>query len=379
MKKTITLTVIALVIAGTAIGFHWPLRKTRDLLTLPGVVEVEEVRLGSKVGGRVAEVHVEEGQQVKAGQALLRFEIPELKAKMAQIQAQLDAATAELEKAKNGPRQQELAAAQAAVEAAKARLARLEAGSRPEEIEEAEGNLAVAATARSHAWKKLRRERQIQRRVASSDEKYEEAQAAFDQALEKERAAKARLQLLKAGARAEEIAEAKAEARRLEAQYELLQSGTRYEEIAKAGAKVAELEARLAEVKAQVKEAVVLAPDELLVEVLAAHKGDLLAPGQTVIRALRRSEIEVKVYVPETELGNLRVGQAVEVTVDSHPNRPFPGKILHIASISEFTPRNVQTIDERRHQVHEVKVRVEDQEGIFKAGMAAEVKIPLAK
>ena len=84
-------------------------------------------------------------------------------------------------------------------------------------------------------------------------------------------------------------------------------------------------------------------------------------------------DLWVKVYVPETELGKLRLNQEVEVTVDSYPDRPFKGSVVQIASISEFTLRNVQSISERRHQVFGVKVRVADPQGVFKSGMAAEV------
>jgi HlyD family secretion protein len=73
----------------------------------------------------------------------------------------------------------------------------------------------------------------------------------------------------------------------------------------------------------------------------------------------------------------VKLGVAVEVAVDSHPNRRFPGSVLQIATVSEFTPRNVQSLDERKHQVFAVKVRVADPGGVFKSGMAAEVFLPL--
>ena len=82
--------------------------------------------------------------------------------------------------------------------------------------------------------------------------------------------------------------------------------------------------------------------------------------------------------VPETELGKVKLGQEVEVTNDAYPGRRFPGVIDQIANASEFTPRNVQSADERHHQVFAIKVRVDNREGVFKSGMAAEVFVPLA-
>jgi multidrug resistance efflux pump len=114
------------------------------------------------------------------------------------------------------------------------------------------------------------------------------------------------------------------------------------------------------------------------VETLAVRPGDLVPAGRQVVLAHRTGDLWVKVFVPSTDLGKLRLGQSVEVAVDSHPGKRFPGQIIHIATSSEFTPRNVQSVDERRHQVFAVKVHVADPEGVFKSGMAAEVFVPLS-
>jgi multidrug resistance efflux pump len=110
-----------------------------------------------------------------------------------------------------------------------------------------------------------------------------------------------------------------------------------------------------------------------VLEVLSVRKGDVLSPGAPVARLHRASDLWVKVFVPETEIGRVAVGQSAEATVDSFPGRKFAGKVSWIAAQAEFTPRNVQSADERRHQVFAVKVVVADPEGVFKSGMAAEV------
>jgi HlyD family secretion protein len=103
----------------------------------------------------------------------------------------------------------------------------------------------------------------------------------------------------------------------------------------------------------------------------------VVAPNQSVVRVLRADDLWVRAYVPATELGRLRLNQTVQVTVDSHPGRAFDGSVVRIAGESEFTPRNIQSIDERRNQVFGVTIRVADPDGIFKSGMAAQVRIPL--
>ena len=92
---------------------------------------------------------------------------------------------------------------------------------------------------------------------------------------------------------------------------------------------------------------------------------------------LLADDLWVKVFIPETDLGRVVMGQAVEVTVNSHPGVRYRGHIAQVAHESEFTPRNIQSVDERRHQVFSAKVRVDDPRGVFKSGMAAEVTIPI--
>jgi multidrug resistance efflux pump len=94
---------------------------------------------------------------------------------------------------------------------------------------------------------------------------------------------------------------------------------------------------------------------------------------------LGAADMWVKVYIPETELGKVQVGQEAEVTVDAYPGRRFSGTVIQVAAVSEFTPRNVQSAEERKHQVFGIKVRVDNPQGIFKSGMAAEVILPLAE
>jgi len=97
-------------------------------------------------------------------------------------------------------------------------------------------------------------------------------------------------------------------------------------------------------------------------------------PGSRVLRA---GDLWVKAYVPATELGKVRLNQKVSVTIDAYPGRFFEGTVQQVAAISEFTPRNVQSISERRHQVFAVKVLISDPQGVFHSGMAAEVVLPL--
>jgi HlyD family secretion protein len=359
-----------------ALGFFWPFGPRTPTLHLHGTVETQEVRLSSKVGGRVLKVAVAEGELVRPGQPLVYFEAPELEAQRDQARAKLDAAVAALEKLENGARPEEKAAALAALDAARAKLDRLEAGSRKEEIEQARGELASAQAEMERAQADMEREKLILPR-ASTRSQYDAAVAAYHRFRGQVQTAKAKLEMLEKGPRVEDIAEARANLDKAQADYDQTMAGARKEEIAEARAREAELRAKLKEAEVNLREAVVYAPEQAIVEVLPVRKGDTVGANQPVARVLRADDLWVKAFVPETELGKVRLNQDVEVTIDSYPDRRFAGKVVQIASVSEFTPRNVQSADERRHQVFGVKVRVADPQGIFRSGMAAEVWIPV--
>jgi multidrug resistance efflux pump len=375
--KMILASVLMLATIGTGLGFYWPFGSRQRFLQLPGVVEIQEVRLGSKIGGRVAEVLIEEGDLVEAGQVLVRLEVPELEAQREQWLARLQEAEAQRDKAFNGPREEEKEAGLGALEAAKARLKRLEEGFRKEEIRQARGDWEAAEADARLAREDYERAERLFRTATIPQAEHDAARAANERARKRAAAARARLDLLEAGSRSEDIEEAKGEVRRAEASYRLLELGTRYEEKDEASARVAEMRGKLREIEVNLQEALVKAPEPAVVEVLAVRKGDLVQTNQPILRVLRRADLWVKVYVPETDLGRVRLNQIVEVTVDSYRDRRFQGKIIQIGSESEFTPRNVQSVDERRHQVFGVKVRIDDPQGVFKSGMAAQVILPL--
>jgi len=340
-----------------------------------GVVEIQEVHVGSKVGGRVAETPVAEGTVLKAGDVLVRFEVPELEAARAEGEVRLKIAEADLARARNGARPEEIAAARAAVESARSRAAMMRAGARPEEIAAARADLDAAAAELKVAEEDLvRNERLLAERVSTRAE-LDAARAARDRAKGRHAAERARVDLLLAGNRKEDVDGAEAEVRRREAEEALLLAGTRAEEVAAAAARVEGARAALRTVDVDLAEAVVRAPEPAVLEVLSVRKGDVVAPGAPVARLHRTGDLWVKVFVPETEIGKVRLGQAAEATVDSFPGRTFTGTVSWIAVQAEFTPRNVQSADERRHQVFAVKVVVADPEGVFKSGMAAEVAL----
>ena len=233
--------------------------------------------------------------------------------------------SAALDKARSGARPEEKEAAQAAVEAAQARYECLKAGSRGEEIRQAEAELKREEATLAVAQHEVRRSSSLLVRNAGTSAEYDSTHAEYERSLARVNAAKAHLDRLVAGSRKEEIDEAAAELKRARANALLLQKGNRAEDIAQAEAALAEARGKLREIEAQLAGSVVRAAEPAVVEVLAVRKGDLVGPNQTILRVLRADDLWVKVYVPETELGRIRLGQDVEVTIDSAPGQA-PGR-----------------------------------------------------
>lgn len=374
-KTTLAILVVLLIAAGGA-AYWWFLQQASDDLVLPGTVEVQEVRLSSKIAGRVKDVFVDDGAHVKEGDPLVELDIPELRAQRRQAAAQLAAATAAAAKAEQGPLDEELAASKQAVAAAEARWKKMDKGNRDKEIEQVEKNVDAWKVDLANARLDLQRISGLVQSKSATRKELDDAQARYDRLQATVNEAAARLELMREGFRPEDKAEALAEFKRAEANDALLNTGTREEDKAAARARVDELTAKLSELDSNIAEAVVKAPEDAIVELVSVRRGDTTTPGQPVVRILRAKDLWIKAFVPETELGRVRLNQDVAVTMDTYPERKFKGKVTYISSTAEFTPRNVQSVDERRHQVFAIKIRVEDPQGIFKSGMAADVHLP---
>lgn len=369
------LTVILCVV----LAKHWIayIRKQPELV-LSGVVENQEIRLGSKIGGRVSEVFVSEGQIVEAGKLLLRLDVPELISQRSQLLAAKEIAQAKLELATNGPLPEQIEVAEADLETVAAQLAELKAGHRKEEIAQAKFDVTVRRAEESRAKKELERMKQLQSSNSVSPSEVESIAVAWHNASGQVAIANERLHLLEAGPREEAISAAQARVRRASAELNLLRRGTRSEERKQLEFQIQEIEGKLCEMETHIAESMIVSPSNCTVEVIPVRRGDIALPNQPVVRVRSEDDLWIKAYVPETELGKIRLNQSVEIAHDSGTHT-IPGRIVYIASASEFTPRNIQSLSERQHQVFGIKVRPQDASGVFKSGMAAQVRVAIEK
>ena len=380
VRRNLMRWALAMVLASAAIfyiscangGFGF---RKEDPLLFSGTIETREIRVGSKVGGRVTEVLVMEGQETQTGQTIVRFDIAEIEARRLQAEAKIAQQQARLERLERGARPEEKAQASAAAETARANLEAIRNWPRPEEIEQARASLAAAEADLNNAEASFQRASKLYLTGDASRQEFDAAKFRLDNARARRDAEKKRLDLLLNGSRKEDIRAAEERLRQAQETERLVIAGPRAEEIADARAQLAEAKARLEEIKVQVAEGEVKSPANAVVEVLPVRPGDLITPNQTIGRLLEKDQIYIRVYVPEPRLGLIKVGQKAKIKVDSFSDRAFDGVIEQINSQGEFTPRNVQSRSERNHLVFGVKVRIDNREGLLKPGMAADVTL----
>jgi HlyD family secretion protein len=296
-------------------------RHDATAIVASGHVEATDVRISTKVAGRLDRFALEEGDVVKQGQELGRIDTIDLDLALRQAKADRRQAAAELQLRVAGPRSEDIAEAAAQVKGLQSDL-----DGAQRDLERMQGLLdRGAGTTKGRDDAKVRRDTVAQR-------------------LEAGRQVLARLQ-----------------------------AGSRPEEIEAARARVAAADARIAQLEQQIQDATITSPVSGVVTQKIAERGELLQVGSGLCIVTDLADAWLTIYVPEPDLGRIRIGQAAEVRTDGGETRQ--GKITFVASQAEFTPKNVQTRDERVKLVYRVKVGLDNEAGLFKPGMPAEARI----
>lgn len=368
MPRVVLLAPLALI---AILILLWSQRQTGPYF-VSGYIECDEIRLGSRVGGRVVEVQAVEGQPVTRGQPLVRLDPFDLNERLAEARSLLASQRARLEKLQAGFRSEEIEQARARRDQLKAVLDRLIAGLRPLEIQikhdqlrEAQAELAWAETDHERVFKLFQQSQSSKEELDSSVRRLETARARFA-------AASDELELAREGTRKEDIAAAQASLAEAQANLALLEKGYRAEEIAEAEAQARAAESAVAAIERQMTELQTVSPIDGTVDAVDLQPGDLVAPNAPVLTLLDTQRLWIRAYVAEDRIG-VKLGQPVRFRVDAYPKEEFRGRISFVSRQAEFTPANVQTPEERVKQVFRIKVTVEGATGKLHAGMSADV------
>jgi multidrug resistance efflux pump len=364
--------IIALAAAGAIGWLFWRQTQIAPLI-VTGFVEADEVRVGSQVGGRVEAVLINEGDRVQASAPLFTLAPFDWRERLKEAEAQLSAYRAEYARLQAGFRAEEIAQAQAKRDRGAAVLDKLTAGPRPREIEIAREKLKIAQA-------NLELAQSEHNRVTRLREEERAARTEFDVAIRELKRADAgvasaeqEVALLEEGTRKEDVAEARAALAETDQALNLLKEGNRPEDIAKAAAQVEAAEARVAAIKTQMNELTVVSPCDCVVEGIDLRPGDLVPASAPAVTLLDLSRLWIRSYVSESLLGKIHIGDRIPVRIDGFPDRRFMGRVTFIATDGEFTPRNIQTPEERSKQVFRIKLTLEDGHDVLRVGMAADV------
>jgi HlyD family secretion protein len=297
-----------------------------------GYVEATEVRVAAEVGGRVLELNADEGRRVAAGDVLARLDTADTEITRRRAVAERDAAAAQLRLARAGARIEDVRQARAQAESARADIlaAEAEAAAANDDLQRFENLLAANAGSRKQRDDAAARAAVAKARVAAARERA----AAADEAVAR------------------------------------LKAGSRPEEISAAAARVEALEAQIAALDKSLTDAVVRAPVAGTITTKLVDTGEMLAPRAPVAVISDLDHAWANIYVDEPLVASLKLGSPATILTDG--GHRLPGTITYISPRAEFTPRNVQTADERAKLVYRIKITTDNREGILKPGMPVE-------
>jgi HlyD family secretion protein len=285
-----------------------------------GTIEAVTVRVAARTGGEIMEFLVEEGDRVEKGDLLARIDHTRLDIQLRQ--------------------------AEAGVELAEAQLALVLQGARSEDIRQAEETLTQAEDALRLAREDFQRMENLFASGSVTRKQRDEAESRLTAARTRSNSAAAALSKLQNLARPEEIRAGRARLKQAEAALELL--------------------------KQQIRDADVQAPVAGFVTEKLAEAGELVGPGFPLFVLAELSTVYLTIYVPEGELARVQLNQVAAVSGDADPGRPLEGRVVYISPLAEFTPKNVQTDEERVKLVFAVKIAIENPDQFFKPGLPAD-------
>ncbi|HOH31030.1 MAG TPA: efflux RND transporter periplasmic adaptor subunit, partial [Candidatus Hydrogenedentes bacterium] len=340
MKKLVPIVLLAMA-AGGFYYYRSELWRNSESggLVLSGNIEVTDAQIGFKIPGRLLERLAEEGDTVAAGQALARLEGADQENQLAQAEANESFARAFLAELEAGTRSQDLEAAHAAMEQARFRLDELEAGSRTQEVAAAAAEVEMLRAEAERAAADAGRFTRLLEQKAVTPQQHEAVTTQARMAAERLASAEERLKLVREGPRAEQIDQARAALRQVEERYALAKEGPRAEQLDQARAKLAAAGAAVSHAKQQLDYTELKAPFNGIILSKSAEPGEYLSPGAPVVTLGDLGNPWLRAYVSETDLGNVRLGQAAEATCDSWPGRVFKGTVTYISGEAEFTPK----------------------------------------
>lgn len=389
MNKKKLLPVFVLIFFAVIAGVYL-YRAYRDnnagTIRLSGNIELTEVSISFKIPGRLVERLFDEGQRVRKGDVVARLDQEQLLRQRDRLRAAIAAAESRLAQLHTAIEfQTENVASlveqrQAELRQAEANLAQLLAGSRSQDIEQARAAVAAAETAFEKARRDFERAKALFQKEDISAADFDRFKSAYEGSEAALRQARERLALVVEGPRKEDIEAARAVAARARAGLRAAEASRidlkrLQQETATRRAEIAQAQAELAVLESQLKDTVAVSPIDGIVLTKAAEVGEILAAGTAVVTIGDLDHPWLRAYLNETDLGRVKLGDQARVITDSFPGKVYTGRLGFIASEAEFTPKQIQTREERVKLVYRIKIDLDNPNHELKSNMPAEAEI----
>jgi HlyD family secretion protein len=338
--------IFIVLIVAFSVGIGLKVRANRAALSGPsggsGIIEGTQADVVARIPARITQIHAEEGDRVEVGQVLVELDCREQQAVLRAAEARLAAAKSQAKAA-----QAQMDAALGMSQAAQAQVGA--AGAQREALE----------TGHGVATRQLTRLEKLEGQGGATEMELDRVSGQARQLSEQIKALDAQVMAARGQAKA---AQGQAEAARAQAEAAVVA--------------VTAAEADVARAASLVEECTLKAPLSGYVEVRAYEPQEVVLPGTRVLSVVRLSPARTSFYIPNAELAEARVGRKVTFTADAYPGKTFEGQITQVAKEAEFTPRNVQTRQDRDRLVYRVEVRAENADGLLRPGMPVEVTLP---
>ena len=386
-RPILILTLAAVGIAG-ALAFRSFRAKPDNRILISGNIELTQVNIAFKVSGRLISRTVDEGDPVKKGMVVATLDRDQLLrqrerevATLAQAQSQSAQASTTVQWTRES-QASDLDQRRADLNAAQARLRELEAGSRPQEIKEASAAVEAARAEGERTQKDWERAQVLFKQDDISASQFDQYRKNAESAAAALRQAQERLALVKEGPRKEQIEAARAQVTRAAAgvqwaQAQKLDVTRKEQDVVGRRADIERERAQIALIDAQLADTIVASPIDGVVLVKAANVGEILAPGTTVVTIGDIDHPWLRGYINERDLGRVKVGAKAKIATDSYPGKVYWGKVGFIASEAEFTPKQIQTSEERLKLVYRIKIDVDNPQHELKSNLPADAEIVL--
>lgn len=391
MKPVIPILILLVVVGvGAVVAMRSGLFTKEDpnRIRLSGNVEITQVDIAFKAPGRMIELNVREGTKVKNGDVIARLDPDSINRQREREEAGVDSATAQLAQSRTAVAFQraslesDLEMRSADLRQAEARLAELVAGSRPQEVQTARAQVQEAKTQNEQARLDWDRAQTLYKNEDISTAQFDQARTRFEATTAGLKQAQERARMVEEGPRKETIEAARAAVERARAAVKFgeanrIELKRREEEINVRRAEIERAKAGVAVINSQLSDTVVKSPIDGVVLVKSAEPGEVLAAGATVVTIGDLEHPWLRAYISERDLGRVKIGSKVRLTTDSFPGKVYEGNVTFISSEAEFTPKQIQTQDERVKLVYRIKIEVGNPNQELKASMPVDAEIVL--